>query len=236
MIPDINQLLMAAEDRSAGGIPKRGLVMHASLNGETPTKAETGQTIAVHGTASYSTVDGIPCLVHTNGTESWLTVDAALSTSRGWTLSCWARHSKSALKASTWVFGINQKTAWGKGLHLYFAANNNNISVVHGGGSSDMGGGYLTPNVEWRHYAVVMDLDAPLTTMYINGEVAWTRTTQTTTYLTSYSQIRFCTDYSGTSRGKLGTYNLAACRVYNRPLKAEEVAELYKEFAQEPEP
>lgn len=232
MIPDINQLLMAAEDKSAGGIPKRGLLFYASLDGETSEKAESGQALVTHGTASYTVVDGIPCLSHVKGTESWLTSDIAMSTSRGWTLSCWVRYSRSTIKDSSWVFGINNKTAWGQGLHLYLSASNNNISIVHGGGSSDMHSGYATPDVVWRHIAATLDFDKPLTTMYIDGAPVWTKTTETSTYRTAYSQVRICTDYAGAARGKLGTYRIAACRVYNRPLPQADIAELYKEFAE----
>ena len=43
------------------GLPEDGLVFYASLNGKTPSIAETGQSLQKSGNISYEKIDGISC-------------------------------------------------------------------------------------------------------------------------------------------------------------------------------
>ena len=219
------------------GIPTRGLVFHASLDGQTPAQAETGQTITTHGISSYGTFDGIPCLQHTNSTNFWLSAPASLTTATGWTISAWLAYNNTIQRSETWCFGLTRGTAWGQCMLLSYTSNSNawGIGVLHGGGNYNFITGYTPQSTaKWVHVVGVVDFVNGLAKVYINGELAYTQgKTVADTYLKSYSEVRFCTDYSGDSRGIRSTYKMAGCRIYNRVLNEAEIQQLAKEFKQE---
>ena len=75
-------------------------------------------------------------------------------------------------------------------------------------------------------------LDGPSSTVkgYVNGSLVVTNSSAFSTYVKEYTAVRLCTDYAGDSRGKLGTYNMAAFRIYSRALDDQEIAALASEF------
>ena len=217
-------------------IPSKGLVFHASLDGQTPNTAETGQTITTHGISSYGTFDGIPCLQHTNSTNFWLSAPASLTTATGWTISAWLAYATTTPNRNeVWCFGLTHGTAWGKCMLLGFNASNWTIGVLHGGGNYNFMTTYTpTSTAKWLHLVGMVDFVNGAAKVYINGELAYTLgKTVADTYLKSYSEVRFCTDYAGDSRGVRGTYKMAGCRIYNRVLNEAEIQQLAKEFKQE---
>lgn len=69
-------------------IPTEGLVFWASLNGDTPNKAETGQTLSAVGNVTYEETYGVPNARFANGV--FCRTNAALGCRRPFSVSVWA--------------------------------------------------------------------------------------------------------------------------------------------------
>ena len=214
-------------------IPTYGLMFHASMDGTHPGQAETGQTITTSGTAVYTTLAGIPCLQHTNGTNCWMSASGSMSTKTGWTVSAWIAYATTTPNRNeAWIFGPSSGT-WGHNMLLGFNSSNWTIGILRGGGNYNIMKSYSPASTQqWVHLAGTVDFVAGEAKIYLNGSVLGTSgKTVVDTYDKSYTEARIGTDYAGDSRGVRGTYKLAGCRIYNCVLPQVDIELLAHEFA-----
>lgn len=193
-------------------IPTDGLVFHASLNGQTPGVAETGQTLTTTGTVTYGKFHGIPCALEWSETAFLSFADTGLpSRGEARTLSMWAGsrsmlgYGKNASRALCYLYRSN--TAVG------FNTSGNNVGF---GGSVS---GDLT------HVCVV--LSGRDVALYVGGRYIATQTLASAP-ATVIGQGRIgC--YAGTSTDYYHGFT-AACRIYSRALSEREILVLSHEF------
>ena len=225
MITQSNNLQLAYFGQPQTPIDE-SLVFYAPLDRHRDT-AVTGQTLSVYGTESYSVLDGIPCLVHARDANFWIASATTLTTQEAWTLSAWICQIN--ISGETWLFGPNDAGSWGHGMHLYI--NKTQVGLAHGGGNTNVFTANSYPT-RWKWFNLVARInvaDGPVE-LYVDGVQIASNATAGTTYQKKYTQVRFCTDYSGNSRGVNGTYAMAACRIYNRALSQDEITALAHEF------
>ena len=193
--------------------PTNGLVFYAPL-AEDKATAETGQTLTKTGTITQAKIDGIPCS-YFNG-NSYIRVD--LSTmpygTDDFAFSLWCRCDGTygvILQLGTWSGGarLSQLESgffelWMKGDVKLLTAETYN-SMVH----------------------VTVTRNSGTISLYINGSLV--ATSQETAELSQYTQISLMNSYTNGPRYITGY--LAAVRLYNRGLSADEITELANEFS-----
>lgn len=194
-------------------IPTNGLVFYTPL-AEDKATAETGQTLTKTGTITQAKIDGIPCS-YFNG-NSYIRVD--LSTmpygTDDFAFSLWCRCDGTygvILQLGTWSGGarLSQLESgffelWMKGDVKLLTAETYN-SMVH----------------------VTVTRNSGTISLYINGSLV--ATSQETAELSQYTQISLMNSYTNGPRYITGY--LAAVRLYNRGLSADEITELANEFS-----
>lgn len=196
-------------------IPTNGLVFYAPL-AEDKATAETGQTLTKTGTITQAKIDGIPCS-YFNG-NSYIRVD--LSTmpygTDDFAFSLWARcdgESGVVLQLGSWTTGARLSQLGDGMLQAWLR------------GTVDL----RTTEAYDRMVHVAVTRNSGTSSFYINGSLV--ATSQETAELSQYTQISLMNSYTNGPRYITGY--LAAVRLYNRGLSADEIAELANEFVEE---
>lgn len=197
-------------------VPKEGLLYYASLNGSTPYKAETGQTLQLNGSISYTTADGIPCAYFNGGSSIDATIDGLPTSNSARTVSLWLKAAK-VQKSYMLAYGYQEPSQY---FCLMIGQSLNHLGFV--GWSADYQISAYYDLTKWTHYLVTYG-DGTLT-MYANGK------SQKTVSVSLYT---------GSSKVYLGSriYNseyfkgyIAAARIYNRVLSQDQITMLSKEL------
>lgn len=196
-------------------IPTNGLVFYAPL-AEDKATAETGQTFTKTGTITQAKIDGIPCS-YFNG-NSYIRVD--LSTmpygTDDFAFSLWARcdgDSGVVLQLGSWTTGARLSQLGDGMLQAWLR------------GTVDL----RTTEAYDRMVHVAVTRNSGTSSFYINGSLV--ATSQETAELSQYTQISLMNSYTNGPRYITGY--LAAVRLYNRGLSADEITELANEFVEE---
>lgn len=222
------------------GIPTDGLVFYASLNGETPETAETGQTLSqVSADASYPvqyvTEAGVPCAAFGS---AYYGVDhgycGLIFPSEGMpsgteprTISCWVKLC--SMSDSDVFLGLGETTPAGCrfGIRWYY---NYQAFIVDGYYAGIRMEDSIDDGLSWHHLVITFDeSNINGAQFYINGTAVSTLpdgSNPMSTVLPSYCVI---------GAGEYGNYVgfdgwLSSVRIYNRVLSQEEITTLSKEF------
>ena len=194
-------------------IPTNGLVFYAPL-AEDKATAETGQTLTKTGTITQAKIDGIPCS-YFNG-NSYIRVD--LSTmpygTDDFAFSLWARcdgESGIVLQLGSWTTGARLSQLDDGLLQAWLR------------GTVDL----RTTEAYDRMVHVAVTRNSGTSSLYINGSLV--ATSQESAELSQYTQISLMNSYTNGPRYVTGY--LAAVRLYNRGLSADEITELANEFS-----
>ena len=194
-------------------IPTNGLVFYAPL-AEDKATAETGQTLTKTGTITQAKIDGIPCS-YFNG-NSYIRVD--LSTmpygTDDFAFSLWARcdgESGIVLQLGSWTTGARLSQL------------NDGLLQAWLRGTVDL----RTTEAYDRMVHVAVTRNSGTSSLYINGSLV--ATSQESAELSQYTQISLMNSYTHGPRYITGY--LAAVRLYNRGLSADEITELANEFS-----
>lgn len=194
-------------------IPTNGLVFYAPL-AEDKATAETGQTLTKTGTITQAKIDGIPCS-YFNG-SSYIRVD--LSTmpygTDDFAFSLWARcdgESGIVLQLGSWTTGARLSQL------------NDGLLQAWLRGTVDL----RTTEAYDRMVHVAFTRNSGTSSLYINGSLV--ATSQESADLSQYTQISLMNSYTNGPRYITGY--LAAVRLYNRGLSADEITELANEFS-----
>lgn len=196
-------------------IPTNGLVFYAPL-AEDKATAETGQTLTKTGTITQAKIDGIPCS-YFNG-NSYIHVD--LSTmpygTDDFAFSLWCRCDGTSgviLQLGTWSGGARLSQLESGFFELWMTG----------------GVRLLTAETYNSMVHVAVTRNSGTSSFYINGSLV--ATSQETAELSQYTQISLMNSYTNGPRYITGY--LAAVRLYNRGLSADEITELANEFVEE---
>ena len=194
-------------------IPTNGLVFYAPL-AEDKATAETGQTLTKTGAITQAKIDGIPCS-YFNG-SSYIRVD--LSTmpygTDDFAFSLWARcdgESGIVLQLGSWTTGARLSQL------------NDGLLQAWLRGTVDL----RTTEAYDRMVHVAFTRNSGTSSLYINGSLV--ATSQESADLSQYTQISLMNSYTNGPRYITGY--LAAVRLYNRGLSADEITELANEFS-----
>lgn len=194
-------------------IPTNGLVFYAPL-AEDKATAETGQTLTKTGAITQAKIDGIPCS-YFNG-SSYIRVD--LSTmpygTDDFAFSLWARcdgESGIVLQLGSWTTGARLSQLGDGMLQAWLR------------GTVDL----RTTEAYDRMVHVAVTRNSGTSSLYINGSLV--ATSQESAELSQYTQISLMNSYTNGPRYVTGY--LAAVRLYNRGLSADEITELANEFS-----
>lgn len=194
-------------------IPTNGLVFYAPL-AEDKATAETGQTLTKTGAITQAKIDGIPCS-YFNG-SSYIRVD--LSTmpygTDDFAFSLWARcdgESGIVLQLGSWTTGARLSQL------------NDGLLQAWLRGTVDL----RTTEAYDRMVHVAFTRNSGTSSLYINGSLV--ATSQESADLSQYTQISLMNSYTNGPRYVTGY--LAAVRLYNRGLSADEITELANEFS-----
>ena len=209
-------------------IPTDSLVLYASLNGNTPAVAETGQAIGTIGSVNYGTVSGIPCA--DSDTTKTLYVDELMSQLDPGvpkTLSCW-------VYITSWNDNNDSLTIFccvqaGGGISIHLTSSECAAERRAGSSYDTISFGQLALNT-WYHLAVTDDGNIMRT--YRNGTLI-TETQPTGSYSEAQDSINAGITGPGDSVSDF-VYNLigymGAYRIYNRVLAPVEITALAAEF------
>lgn len=194
-------------------IPTDGLVFYAPL-AEDKATAETGQTLTKTGAITQAKIDGIPCS-YFNG-SSYIHVD--LSTmpygTDDFAFSLWCRCDGTSgiiLQLGTWSGGARLSQLASGFFELWMTG----------------GVRLLTAETYNSMVHVAFTRNSGTSSLYINGSLV--ATSQESADLSQYTQISLMNSYTHGPRYITGY--LAAVRLYNRGLSADEITELANEFS-----
>ena len=195
-------------------LPTEGLVFYASLDGRTPSQAESGQALATTGTITYGRLRGVPCAAEWSATAAITFSDAGLpSGGAARTMSMWIcgrammGYGRNATRALAYLFS-------GASTAVNFNTSGANTAFT----------GLALPADRLAHICVTVS--GRLVALYVGGRYVATNTLANTPNTTL-------------SQGVIGRYAsgsdyyhgyTAACRIYNRALSAREIATLAREF------
>lgn len=193
-------------------IPTSGLVFYAPLAAAAAT-AETGQTLTEQDSPAYSVCNGIPCLDTTNGYLSSEVLN--LQGAAPQTLSIWLKVTSPANVAGALAHG-----AGGSMSMAAIGAHYNNAFASFYGTSVDYNYGV---DVSDKMHHLALTYDGSVARAYIDGAIIRQDTP---------GEIGIYSDdlLIGSSFGYRIYAYLAAARIYNRVLDADEVAALAAEF------
>jgi hypothetical protein len=204
--------------RYANGLfPEDGLVFHASLNGDAPNVAETGQSLATIGTVTYNTVDGIPC-AYFDGNSYIQTSDAGFPEGiSDRTLCVW-------FKPDNFQSGWKHAFGYGGndfGYKFYSGINNSGYVAVTQYGAELTS---VPATLNWQYVTIVYTNNAYH--IYVNGVLQNTGSLDTNTVL---QDCRVGGSQNAAS-DEFFTGYVAGCRIYNRALTQDEINTLSNEF------
>lgn len=224
--------------RDSGAIPEDGLVFYASLNGDTPNVAETGQVLTEvsadsnHSQLHYGVEDGIPCAIFADAyvydsCYVGLTFDASAlpAGAEPRTISLWVKIYNNN---TTGFFAYGSYTS-GQTFMLQYHANYKTINFsCHGDDVYSVNSFDFSDRL--HHLAVVLDGNTNHDiTMYFDG-VRQDMTVSTDRSINTASNTTAKIG-CGTPNG-YGRFDgwLSSIRVYDRVLGEEEITALSKEF------
>ena len=201
-------------------IPTRGLVFYAPLASEEST-AETGQSLTVTGNVVYGTQDGIPC-ADFNGTSKITFPDTGFpSGTDARTMSVWVKLREFYNNYAPVVIGYGN----GSSTQYFCIELRQTGTVLCGGYQADLeSGSGLVSLGSW--YNVVVTKDGSAEKIYLNGTLIASGTTSKNTVLNG----GLISGISWASGVHMLSGYIAAARIYNRVLTAQEIAVLSREF------
>jgi hypothetical protein len=198
-------------------IPTEGQVFYVPL-AQASTTAETGQTLTPSGNVTYSTVDGIPCAAFDGQSYLSFQDDGLPIGATPRTVSIWLKPTASM--SDVVIFNYGADSSYQRfGLFLY----DSRLVVGIGGGVSD----YVECNPfdlnKWYHIALT--LSSNTVAFYVDGQSVGSITLSTTPNTTLSG-----TGYICHRNGEGFNGCVASCRIYDRVLSDDEIAELAREF------
>ena len=201
-----------------------GAIFYAPLSESSPT-AETGQTLTAYGSPSFTTYKSIPCL-YANG-ASGIQITNATTIPQGnnpMSLSAFFCPMSTMWDyATVAAFGILNYNQW---FSLMVDPSDCLFSALFG---NDNGSAYAVAQGQWYHAAVTFDSSSGAHSIYANGQLVASRTTEKDT-AGSLGGIGF----SGVDGSRFFAGYISSVRLYDRALSQAEVAALSQEFVPKP--
>lgn len=206
----------------AQNIPTDGLVFYAPLSSDSTT-AETGQSFTPNGTVSYTVNQGIPCIILNNYTGHFADTNMP-SGSASRTLSCWVkRESQNTVNEATFFAYGTGSTRQAMDLCCWddsFGADTYNYALF---------GENPISHTVWHHILYTFDESTSTAELYVDNSLIDIKTDSGYIPNTSLSGKVYLGVGDSGDWG-FGNGWLAACRVYNRVVNANERMALASEF------
>lgn len=200
--------------------PEEGLIFYASLSEEKST-AETGQTFVKYGKILFQTENGIPCVYIGDGDYYELESENLPFGGADRTLSCWVKFESNTFTISEEIFGFGNSN--GASSTFYLGTDEPGIYKVFGAQGTTISTDAVYDLTKWHHVAATYSNGVHA--VFVDGQAAnihgqYTRDTKD-------GPIRIgAYDYSYPHFSGF----VAACRLYNRVLSADEISLLAGEF------
>lgn len=221
-----NDLLLQfwAQQQSGPHVPTDGLVFWASLDGQTPDVAETGQTLTNSGTYSFAVVDGIPCCTSEFGKwHATFTATGFPSGAADKTISFWAKILSTSRVQPMFGYGNSQASYQRSVLYVRYDPADESTNVLQYNTNIKNITLPFVPTLDrWHCFAIaIADKSASL---YCDAVLVGTGSLPRMNSVAANGVIN---QYTSTNYGGCP---MAACRIYNRALSAAEIQALASEF------
>lgn len=209
------------------GIPNDGLVFYASLNGETPDVAETGQAFTANKTITHTVVQGIPCMYVDDFTGYFTATNLPASNSSR-TVSCWVKRNEQFQGSEATFFAYGKADSTYQSIDFCFVDNYLGVDCYHG----QLHDNTYIDQTKWHNVVFTYTKETNTVGLYVDGKRTYNSTWEKVPNTSVPSNVYIGVGASGD--WPFGQGYLSACRIYDRVLSQEEITMLSQEFTYPP--